>query len=116
MSSPSETIPRRAFLQSAAAGAAILASSRQAHAADPSDLKAIQAEIDKQHGESVHRIQEWIHQPTIAAENRGISEGCDLMMRLLRDTGFQQVAKVPTDGHPGVFATLDTGAPRTIGV
>ena len=116
MSLPSETIPRRAFLQSAAAGAALLASSRHAQAADSSDLKAIQSEIDKQHDESVRRIQEWIHQPTIAAENRGISEGCDLMMRLLRDTGFQQVTKVPTDGHPGVFATLDAGAPRTVGI
>src|SRR6202040_2371060 len=24
--------------------------------------------------------------------------------------------KVPTDGSPGVFATLDAGAPRTVGV
>jgi acetylornithine deacetylase/succinyl-diaminopimelate desuccinylase-like protein len=108
-------IARRTFLQTAA-GAAILAASRPARAADPSDLKAIQSEIDKQHGESVRRIQEWIHQPTIAAENRGISEGTDLMMRLLRETGFQQITKIPTDGHPGVFATLDAGAPRTVGI
>jgi hypothetical protein len=29
-----------------------------------------------------------IRQPSIAAENRGMSEGCDMMMRLLRDAGF----------------------------
>jgi len=35
-------------------------------------------------------------------------------MQLLRDAGFTQVAKVPTDGQPGIFATLDAGAPRTL--
>jgi acetylornithine deacetylase/succinyl-diaminopimelate desuccinylase-like protein len=45
-----------------------------------------------------------------------MTEGCELMMRMLRDAGFNQVTKVPTDGHPGVFATLDAGAPRTLGL
>ncbi|HMC58706.1 MAG TPA: M20/M25/M40 family metallo-hydrolase [Candidatus Solibacter sp.] len=45
-----------------------------------------------------------------------MTEGCDLMMRLLRDAGFGQVNKVPTEGHPGVFATLDSGAARTLGI
>ena len=45
-----------------------------------------------------------------------MTEGCDLMMRLLRDAGFGQVTKVPTEGHPGVFATLDAGAARTLGI
>ena len=45
-----------------------------------------------------------------------MNEGCDLMMRMLRDAGFDQVTKVPTDGHPGVFATLDAGAPQTVGI
>jgi hypothetical protein len=61
-------------------------------------------------------LQDWIRQPSIAAENRGMTEGCDLMMRLLRDAGFDKVTKVPTDGHPGVFATLDAGASRTFGI
>jgi acetylornithine deacetylase/succinyl-diaminopimelate desuccinylase-like protein len=38
------------------------------------------------------------------------------MMRLLGEAGFQQVERMPTDGVPGVFATLDAGAKRTIGV
>jgi len=64
----------------------------------------------------VRRLQDWIRQPSIAAENRGMTEGCDHMMRLLRDAGFANVTKVPTDGHPGVFAVLDAGAPRTFGI
>jgi acetylornithine deacetylase/succinyl-diaminopimelate desuccinylase-like protein len=57
-----------------------------------------------------------MRQPSIAAENRGMTEGCELQMKLLRDAGFQQVSKAPTDGQPGVFATLDAGAPKTVGV
>ena len=53
---------------------------------------------------------------SIAAENRGMKEGVEMMMRLARDAGFDNVTKVTTDGHPGVFATLDAGAPRTIGL
>src|SRR5689334_2366302 len=108
---------RRKFLQTTAATAATLALPRWTHAtAAPSDLDPIFAEIDKRHDESLKRLQTWIHQPSIAAENRGMNEGCDLMMRMLRDAGFQQVTKVPTDGQPGVFATLDAGAPRTYGL
>src|SRR5262249_27123380 len=46
----------------------------------------------------------------------GMNEGAEMMMRLLREAGFQSVTKVPTDGQPGVFATLDAGAPRTVGL
>jgi acetylornithine deacetylase/succinyl-diaminopimelate desuccinylase-like protein len=112
-------VDRRVFLQGVAASAAALALptwGSSASAAPAGDLDAIQKEIEKRHDESVQRLQEWIKQPSIAAENRGMNEGCDLTMRMLRDAGFQQVAKVPTDGQPGIFATLDAGAPRTIGL
>src|SRR5579872_2611787 len=109
-------LDRRAFLQGAVAGAAALGSVRRAFAADSADLKPIQAEIEKRHDESVRRIQDWIRQPSIAAENRGMTEGCDMILQLLREAGFSQVTKVPTDGHPGAFAVLDSGAPRTVGI
>src|SRR5262249_36125287 len=76
----------------------------------------IRKEIEKRHDESLQRLQRWIHQPSIAAENRGMQQGCDLMIELLREAGFEQPAKIKTDGQPGVFATLDAGAARTIGV
>jgi acetylornithine deacetylase/succinyl-diaminopimelate desuccinylase-like protein len=110
---------RRTFLQGAAATAAATAATlamprwAQAH---PAEADAIRAEIDKRHDESVKRLQDWIRQPSIAAENRGMTEGCDLTMRMLREAGFEQVTKVPTDGQPGIFATLDAGAARTIGL
>jgi acetylornithine deacetylase/succinyl-diaminopimelate desuccinylase-like protein len=106
---------RRTFLHGAALTAAATALPRISLAEQP-DLDAISAEIAKQHDQSVKRLQDWIHQPSIAAENRGMTEGCQMMMDLVRDAGFTSVTKVPTDGQPGVFATLDAGAPHTLGL
>src|ERR1700724_1642873 len=106
---------RRDFITSAATSAAALGLARFARAED-SGLQPIWAQSEKRHDEAVQRIQQWIRQPSIAAENRGMAEGCELTMRMLRDAGFEQVTKMPTDGHPGIFATLDAGAPRTLGL
>jgi acetylornithine deacetylase/succinyl-diaminopimelate desuccinylase-like protein len=105
---------RRDVLSAAATAAAAFALPRFASSAE--EPGPVYAEIGKRHAEAVQRLQEWVRQPSIAAENRGMTEGCDLMMRLARDAGFQSVAKVPTSGQPGVFATLDAGAPRTVGL
>jgi acetylornithine deacetylase/succinyl-diaminopimelate desuccinylase-like protein len=77
-------------------------------------LRPIQAEIEKRHDESVKRLQEWVKHPALAAEDRGMDEGCDRMMKMARDAGFQKAERVDTDGHPGVFATLDAGAAKTV--
>jgi acetylornithine deacetylase/succinyl-diaminopimelate desuccinylase-like protein len=106
---------RRLFLQRSLAAAAA-ASTQRARAADSVDLAPIYKEVSKRHDEAVQRLQNWIRQPAIAAENRGMSEGADLMMRMLREAGFDSVRKVATAGHPGVFAMLDAGAPKTIGI
>src|SRR4029078_6220990 len=107
---------RRHFLGAAALSVPALAHSRLAFSAAGDDLGPIQAEIEKRHAEGVQRLQEWIRQPSIAAEKRGMEEGCEPSMRWAREAGFQSVARVPTDGQPGVFATLDAGAPRTAGL
>jgi acetylornithine deacetylase/succinyl-diaminopimelate desuccinylase-like protein len=108
---------RRNFLAGAAATAAALSSSRLSSTDQSSpDLQPIWKEIEKRHDESVKRLQTWIRQPSIAAENRGMNEGCELTMQMLRDAGFQTATKITTDGQPGIFATLDAGAPKTLGV
>jgi acetylornithine deacetylase/succinyl-diaminopimelate desuccinylase-like protein len=107
---------RRTFIQTTAATAAALALPRWARGAAAADLDAIFAEIPKRHDESLKRLQTWIHQPSIAAENRGMKEGCDLTMEMLREAGFSQVTKVPTDGQPGIYAIFDAGAPKTLGL
>src|SRR5437764_13851023 len=76
----------------------------------------IKGEITKRRGEAVKRLQDWIGQVSIAAENRGYPEGAEYMAKLARDAGFQQATVINTDGKPGVFATLDAGAPKTVGL
>ncbi|PYP39284.1 MAG: twin-arginine translocation pathway signal protein [Gemmatimonadetes bacterium] len=109
-------VDRRAFLETTAAAAAAALALPRETSADPDDLQPIFTQIEHRHDEAVQRLQEWIRQPSIAAENRGMTEGCDLTMRMLKDAGFGQVTKIPTDGQPGIFATLDAGAPRTLGL
>jgi acetylornithine deacetylase/succinyl-diaminopimelate desuccinylase-like protein len=105
-------LSRRTVLRGALVGAASLAMPALAR----DELAPIYDQIGKRHDEAVQRIQHWIHQPTIAAESIGNEEGAQLMIALLRDAGFQRAEKVPTDGKPGVFATLDAGAKRTLGL
>ncbi len=119
---------RRRFLLGAAAGATSMAFPRLALGEErrfysgtelftyDDGLSAIRSEVEKRHNEALRRLQTWIRQPSIAAENRGMNEGCELTMQMLREAGFNQVGKVPTDGQPGIFATLDAGAPRTLGL
>jgi acetylornithine deacetylase/succinyl-diaminopimelate desuccinylase-like protein len=108
-----DTLTRRTLLRGTMAGAASLMLPRLGNAAD---LGPIEREIQRRHGESVQRLQAWIRQPTIAAEGVGIEEGVQLFIRMLRDAGFQRVDRVATDAVPGVFATLDAGAPKTLGL
>src|SRR5437763_9112990 len=111
------SVDRRTFLERTAAATAALAwRSAPPPTRRADDRAPIFTEIDKHHDEAVARLQEWIRQPSIAAENRGVNEGCELTMRMLKDAGFDQVTKIPTDGQPGIFATLDAGAPRTLGL
>ncbi|HMF03154.1 MAG TPA: M20/M25/M40 family metallo-hydrolase, partial [Terriglobia bacterium] len=104
---------RRNFIVTTASAGAALAIPGLLSAQDP-ELAPIFAEIQKRHDEAVRRLQQWIRQPSIAAENRGVNEGCELTMQMLREVGFDQVKKVPTEGQPGIFATLDVGAPKTL--
>ncbi|MEO5560818.1 MAG: M20/M25/M40 family metallo-hydrolase [Dokdonella sp.] len=80
------------------------------------DSAAIQREVTKRHDEAVNRLQAWIALPSIAAENRNSREGVEYMAKLARDAGFQKVDIIDTDGKPGVFATLDAGAAKTVGL
>jgi len=80
------------------------------------DRAAIQAQVTKRHDTAVKALQEWIALPSIAAEDRNAMQGAQYMAQLAREAGFQKVEVVDTGGKPGVFATLDAGAPTTVGV
>lgn len=109
-------INRRDFLHGAAAGAAVFAlGGRYAGSlVIPSQQDPVIAQIAARHDATVKMLQEWIALPSIAAEDRGYPQGADYMAQLARDAGFQHVEVVPTKGKPGVFATLDSGAPTSL--
>ena len=85
-----------------------------ARAAD--EFADVGREITARHGEAVKRLQDWIALPSIAAESLNSAQGAERMAQLVREAGFQKVTIVPTDGKPGVFATLDAGARKTVGL
>src|SRR6476660_1228033 len=105
---------RKTFFIAAGTAATIFLSNQQVWCAD--DLTDIKEQITKQHDQSVKRLQDWIHQVSIAAENRGYPEGADYLIKLLREAGFDQARQVPTEVKPGVFATLDASAQKTVGI
>ena len=108
------SLDRRTLLQGAVASAALFGPA--AALAQSGEMAAIRKAVAAAHDDTVKRIQNWIATPTIAAEGRNIDGGANTMARLAREAGFQTVEKVPTRGVPGVFATLDAGARRTVGV
>lgn len=106
---------RTAALFAKTATAALLFFTASSWSAE-ADFTDIEAKVIQQHDEGVTRLQEWIRLPSIAAENVGFPAGPELMARMLQEAGFQQTRIIETDGKPGVFATLDAGAEKTLGV
>jgi acetylornithine deacetylase/succinyl-diaminopimelate desuccinylase-like protein len=84
--------------------------------AQSGDMAAIKQAVAAGQPAALKRLQEWIALPSIAAENRDMQKGADHMAALARDAGFQDVKIVPSAGQPGVFATMDNQAARTVGV
>ena len=80
------------------------------------DLKPVYQQIARRHGEAVERLQKWIALPSIAAEGLNVEEGVQRMIDLLKDAGFQRADRIATHGKPGVFATYDAGAAKTVGL
>jgi acetylornithine deacetylase/succinyl-diaminopimelate desuccinylase-like protein len=74
------------------------------------------AQIPKMRSQNVARLQRWIALPSIAAESPTSSEGARHLVDLVLQAGFDEAIVMPTAGKPGVFATLDAGASKTLGI
>jgi len=109
-----ENPPRTILTLLALAAALAIAGVNCARAAD--EFADVRREIEARHAEALKRLQDWIALPSIAAESLNSVVGAERMAQLAREAGFQNVAIVPTDGKPGVFATLDAGAAKTVGL
>ena len=101
-----------AFARFAATAALALVSSTAWARAPESVVSAIRADEKP----AIEKLRQWIALPTIANMNINHAEGADYMRRLALDAGFTEAKIIPTKGVPAVFATLDAGAPVTLGI
>jgi len=114
----SETVPtanRRQVLGAGIAASSLLASPAFAAVSKSDEAKLAKA-IAAGPDAAVKRLQEWDALPSDAPENRNYPQGPEYMAKLALDAGFQHAEVIPSSGKPGVFATLDAGARRTVGL
>ena len=76
--------------------------------------EAVYAHIDNNLDAHLGNLQRWVRQPSISAQNVGITEMAELLRDDLATIGFSETRLVPTSGHPGVWGFYDAGAPLTL--
>lgn len=96
--------------------AALVASTAMPALAQTPNRAQLASSVKASHDANLKRLQDWIAAPTISAEKVNVDGGAEYLRKLLLDAGFQQAKVIPTDGVPGVFATLDAGAAKTLGI
>jgi acetylornithine deacetylase/succinyl-diaminopimelate desuccinylase-like protein len=76
--------------------------------------RAVFARIDVRLEADIERVQEFVRQPSISAEDRGIRECAALLRDYLAALGCDPAEIVETGGHPVVYGERWVGAPRTL--
>ncbi|UCH37092.1 MAG: M20/M25/M40 family metallo-hydrolase [Candidatus Bathyarchaeota archaeon] len=70
--------------------------------------------IDEHYQDHVRKLQQLLKQPSISAENRGISECAELLQNYFIELGCQESQIVETRGHPVVFGDYNIDAETTV--
>jgi acetylornithine deacetylase/succinyl-diaminopimelate desuccinylase-like protein len=70
--------------------------------------------IDQHYQDHLMKLQEFVRQPSISAENRGIRECAELVRKYLQDLGCKDARLVETSGHPVVYGFYDAAADKNI--
>lgn len=70
--------------------------------------------INMHYEEHIKKLQEFVRQPSISAENRGIRECAELVKKYFVDLGCKDSKLVETSGHPVVYGAYNAGAEKTI--
>ena len=76
----------------------------------------IYAHIDANQAQHLANLQRWVRQPSISAQNKGVTEMAAMVRDDLQHIGFKEVEIVPTTGHPGVVGYYDAGKKKTLAV
>ena len=79
-----------------------------------SQRDAIHRYIDANLPAHIEKIQEYLRQPSVSAENIGIQECAELTRQYLAAAGCQEAELVSTEGHPGVWGSYDADAEKTL--
>ena len=78
------------------------------------NIEAIHRYIEEHEEEHITKVQEFLRQPSISAENLGVRECAELLRHYYSELGCQETELVPTEGYPGVWAYYNAGAEKTI--
>lgn len=78
------------------------------------NLALIYRHIEEHQERHLTRIQEFLRQPSVSDTGEGIQACAELLCQYYRELGCEDVHLIETDGHPGVYAYYDAGAPRTL--
>jgi acetylornithine deacetylase/succinyl-diaminopimelate desuccinylase-like protein len=78
-------------------------------------LNAVFHHIDAQRDSFLRRVMDYVHHPSISAQNIGISEVARLLVGMLKEIGLE-AETIPTAGHPIVLGRWDKkpGAPTVL--
>jgi acetylornithine deacetylase/succinyl-diaminopimelate desuccinylase-like protein len=82
--------------------------------ADTTVQKDVFARIDERLEADIARVQDFVRQPSISAEGRGIRECAELLHGYFTALGCDPVEIVETAGHPVVYGERWVGAPKTL--
>src|SRR5687768_2841299 len=77
---------------------------------------AAYAWIDRNIAAHTENLRRWVRQPSVSAQNLGITEMAEMVRRDLQSLGFKEAELVTTNGHPGVWGYYDAGAEKTLAV
>jgi len=78
------------------------------------DHAKVYADIDRKQAQHLANVQRWLRQPSVSAQNVGVQQMAEMVRDDLKKLGCQESELVPTAGHPGVWASCDYGAPKTL--
>ena len=77
-------------------------------------LERIFKYIDLHVDEHVAKVQEFLRQPSVSAENYGVRQCAELLRDYFKEAGCQEARLVETKGHPVVYAEYNAHAERTL--
>lgn len=78
------------------------------------EREMVHAYLQENFERHLERLREFLKQPSISAENRGIRECAEMLRQFLADLGFHEAELVQTDGYPCVWGYFDAGAKKTL--